>query len=167
MIIEVLSAITTACYFHLYHRWCSSDRHLRFQQWDQPHVLDRWCVGLACCFLLRLVRGAFAYQFRCCTSLVISGDFTSSDRKSFRRSWPANKKFGQFRIRHLRFVQCLIVASFLHSGEASNPGPKSSSRRLTEPGLWEHSTPVDYVVNTRSLARILILVTYGRCQKRT
>ena len=132
VIIEVLSAITTACYLHLYHRWCSSDRHLRFQQWDQPHVLDRWCVGLACCFLLWLVRGAFAYQFRCCTSLVISGDFTFSDRKSFRRSWPANKKFGQFRIRHLRFVQCLIIASFLHSGEASNPGPKSSSRGTSD-----------------------------------
>ncbi len=56
-------AITTAMNFIYDNYRCSHDGYIQVQWQVQPHVLDLWCVGLACCVLCVLVLGAFAWLF--------------------------------------------------------------------------------------------------------
>ena len=107
--------------------WFYPERQAVVQWQVQPHVLDRWCVGFVICALCLFLRGRVKKWFTRCFASIAIRDVTSvSSGKKFRYV-DGSSPTCRHPYRQFRFVQILIMLTFLHSGEAQNPGPNKGS----------------------------------------
>ncbi len=125
----ICCSITTAFDFPFDNHWCFHGGHLRVQWQVQPHVLDLWCVGLACCVLCVLVLGAFAWLFDFVSNAICEvPSFTG-----WRKFWVGQSSTGCKPPRStFRLVRALALFALLHSGEALNPGPLENQHSSKE-----------------------------------
>ena len=131
-------ATSTAFHFLFDDRLCTPRWLPRVRWLVQPHVLDRWCVGLVICILRLLCWGCCAtwsklvamskgvWEKQTCPSHRIRFQKFPNPLCSALTSCP-------------RFVKCLVLMALLHSGEAHNPGPM---KQLSDPKIrsWSLGT---------------------------
>ena len=116
----------------------------------QPHVFDRWCVGLVICSLWMLGLGVCrSLSHHClvfiivCVGSILLWTSRQCSKSSFREcisSRTSKQVRLQFCWKQVSTVACkyfvgssrllrlLMVMAFIHSGEAHNPGPTDVSR---------------------------------------
>lgn len=100
-----------------------------------PHVLDRWCAGLVV-----LTAAWFTFTcFSCRRKVAPSQVFCHDTRRS--HGAISAKPHRQVGVGHLS-TWCMVVVSlsFLHRGEAINPGPVNYKSRKSKDRCWSMGT---------------------------